>query len=109
MEEKILTLPDKVLIGHREYDVSLVENGTLKDDYGNVLHGQINYVDKTITLESGMPHFLVREIFIHEILHGISYNAGHVLTEEQVVMLSVGLQGLFQDNQDVLKVYLNEE
>ena len=94
-----MKLPESVRIGGVEYEV--IDNVPSLNDGENLLLGQINYRDNTISLSDiAQGHQMKCITLWHEILHGIRNHAGlEIENEEDVVdMFARGIYQVLQDN-----------
>lgn len=94
-----MIIPDSVNILFKNYAVSY-EN-TMRDEKGNTLYGQIDYIEQKITLNRAAKDEQAEATLLHEVIHGIDelYNIG--LKEKQVEKLAVGLYMLIRDNPEM--------
>lgn len=98
-----MKIPESIRIGGVEYEIRREAN--IRDD-GRLCYGKISFEEDTIWLSTseGMGHQRTCVTLLHEILHGILYQAGTGLdldeeTEEQVVLvLAKGLYQVLEDN-----------
>lgn len=94
-----MKIPKSVRIGGVEY--SVVYEPQLNDG-ANMAYGYISYDDCVIKLSDtyGTAHEKRCRTLWHEILHGIRYNAGlEIENEEEVVeMFAKGIYQVLQDN-----------
>jgi Zn-dependent peptidase ImmA (M78 family) len=99
-----MTIPDKVKIGWRDYEVKQSENKTAAD--GNELLGQIDYDYNKIYIWEKQPEEIKPCTLLHEILHGIFFISGHDewrTNEELVECITENLYQVIKDNPEVFK------
>ena len=94
-----MIIPNSVNILFKNYAVGY-ENG-MRNEKGEMLYGQIDYIEQTITLNKAAKDEQAEATLLHEVIHGIDelYNIG--LKEKQVEKLAVGLYMLVRDNPDM--------
>ena len=98
-----MKIPESIRIGGVEYEIRREPN--VRDE-GRLCYGRISFEEDTIWLSTseGMGHQRTCVTLLHEILHGILYQAGTGLdldeeTEEQVVLaMAKGLYQVLEDN-----------
>ena len=94
-----MKIPESVRIAGVEYAVQ--DNVSDLNDGQYMLRGQIDYMESAIRLSDRMPDHQQKCITLwHEILHGIHFNSGMELqNEEEVIeMFSKGIYQVLQDN-----------
>lgn len=97
-----MDIPKEIKIGGTKYAVKPVHK--LVGDVG-LLHGLIDYIDCTISLNEDQDWQVSCETVIHEILHGIIYHYNvHIdndKEEEVVDAMAKGLYQVLEDNWDL--------
>lgn len=94
-------IPEKVKIGCLEYTIVITDEPII---INNECHysGYIDYVEQVIKIKKSINEDLQKQIFLHEILHGIiNYFELEVKKkhEERIIdCLSKGLLSVFNDN-----------
>jgi len=79
------------------------ETRGLRADDGDKLLGQLRYDDQVIDLEAGQGPDAKRITLIHEILHGIFFNAGLRDHDEQLIdLVATGFLDLLRQNPHLL-------
>jgi hypothetical protein len=96
-----MKITDSVKIGGIEYDVkvsSLISNNVDCD-------GQIDYKEQLILLKSDMKADAdyTKEVFLHEILHGVYEHCGFTQNEDKIRALSIALYMVIKDNPEIFK------
>ncbi|MDQ0270799.1 ImmA/IrrE family metallo-endopeptidase [Cytobacillus purgationiresistens] len=85
----------KYRIGSVAYEVKHVPQLAEQHD----LIGQIVYKDAVIKLEETLEGTRLKEVFIHEIMHGIFYEAGYAEQDEDLINRTAKvLYGMLRDN-----------
>ena len=69
---KSLEVPDKVVIGDRNYLVIPCDEPII--DKGEVCNGLIKYIDCEIDIDNHMNKQMQKHAFWHEVLHGIVHD-----------------------------------
>lgn len=88
-------LPCKVKIAGIEYQVKEVEGNLEK--FNNL--GQINYYKGIIEIDKSLADDRKEQVLVHEILHGIFFEAGFEDHEEDMInRLSIVLHQVLKDN-----------
>jgi hypothetical protein len=100
-------LPESVLINHRVY--KLVIKDDLRNDDDEKLYGQIDYESREIRIKTDIPEDITRSALLHEIIHGLAYAAGDVLSESQVTMLGIGLHDVLWANPEIARILINDD
>jgi hypothetical protein len=77
----MLKLPKDVKVGGAVYTIKETEKLT---DHHN-LFGQVTYVDCEIELEANLPRERKEQVFVHEVLHAIFFEAGYEEQEEEEI------------------------
>ena len=96
-----MKITDSVKIGGITYKVEisdLISNNVDCD-------GQIDYKEQLISLKSDMNHDTdyAKEVFLHEILHGIYEHCGVTQNEDKVRALSIALYMVLKDNPEIFE------
>lgn len=94
-----MKIPHSIRIGGVEYRV--LDNQPALNDGENLLYGQINYRDNTISVSDlATGHHTKCLTLWHEILHGIrNHSQMEIENEEEVVeMFARGVYQVLQDN-----------
>ena len=103
-------LPERLSIGFAEWQVEVVEKGSLKLSGGVELLGLCETEFFTIKIADEQTDTNAKNTFIHEMLHAI-YNSQGLpdLAEEETVVtaLANGLMAAFQDNPDLQVWFVN--
>lgn len=92
-----MNLPKSVRVGSADYELKLVKGLGARDG----VWGLIEYGTQIISLEPEISPSKMREIFAHEVLHGMFHEAGlrNVEDEEEIVTaLGPVLAMLLRDN-----------
>lgn len=91
-----MRITDTVKIGGIVYDV---EKQSLIDNDPNC-QGQIEFAEQRITLRGDLDHDkdFAKEVFLHEILHGIFEHCGLKHNENMIHSLSLALYMVIEDN-----------
>lgn len=89
---------DKVKIGYKEFEVIKTDAKQVLYENGSECIGQIYYDENKLYINGKFPQDTLKEAFIHEVVHGISYMFNVNLTEEQVMALGQGLYTVMRDN-----------
>lgn len=94
-----MKITDKVKIGGMVYDVSyedLIGDNTMND-------GEIDYCKLTIKLKREMlqKEAYAKQVFLHEILHGVFEHCGIDQNENVINRLGKGLFAVIEDNPDI--------
>lgn len=94
-----MSIPESVSILFKNYAVGY-ENG-MRNEKGEMLYGQIDYIEQTITLNKAAKDEQAEATLLHEIIHGLDelYNIG--LKEKQVEKLGTALYMLIRDNPEM--------
>ena len=73
--------------------------------------GQIDYREQRISLKSDMDFTkdYAKEIFLHEIIHGIYDHCGFAQNEEAVRSLSLALYMVMKDNPEIFESEVRDE
>jgi hypothetical protein len=102
-----MSLPKKLKINFRTYDVSKIDN--LKNDRGERLWGLHKPVDSKILLDLGLRPDQEASTLMHEVLHALIDMYDLKLEDEERICecLANGLTCLFQDNPKLVK-YIQE-
>ena len=90
MSRALLIIPEGIVIQHTIYSVDWDDE---MDDYGRVNYGQ-----RGIILNENLHTEEAKRTFMHEILHIISEQAGHKLSEGELDALSHGLIDVIRGN-----------
>lgn len=96
-----MTIPESVSILYKKYAIG-TENH-MRDDRGNALYGQIDYMEQTITLDASASLEQKKATLIHELIHGIDEMCSIGLKEKQVRKLGNGLYMLIRDNPEMFR------
>lgn len=96
-----MKITDSVKIGGITYEVKfpdLISNNVDCD-------GQIDYKEQLISLKSDMNRDTdyAKEVFLHEILHGIYEHCGFTQNEDNIRALSIALYMVIKDNPEIFK------
>lgn len=96
-----MKITDSVKIGGITYRVEtsdLISNDVDCD-------GQIDYREQLISLKSDMNcnADYTKEVFLHEILHGIYEHCGFTQNEDRIRALSIALYMVMKDNPEIFK------
>lgn len=94
-----MKIPESIRIAGVEYAV--LDDQACLNDGQYMLRGQIDYMESEIRISSIMPDHQQKCITLwHEILHGIQFNNGlEIENEEGVIeMFSKGIYQVLQDN-----------
>lgn len=94
-------IPKKVKVNHTVYPILKLNNKTAVNTHkGDRIEfwGHISVNAPSIEFNVDTPIHRKREVLLHEIIHAIDFAAGSSLTEEQVTMLAIGLDGVMKDN-----------
>ena len=91
-----MKITDSVKIGGITYKVELSD--LISNDVD--CDGQIDYKEQLISLKSDMNHNAdyAKEVFLHEILHGIFEHCGFKQNEDNIRALSIALYMVIKDN-----------
>jgi glycerol-3-phosphate responsive antiterminator len=90
----LFKLPPTVRIGPVEYTVELDQRSVFDGAYG-----AISYGEQCIRLMPGMPPTTEKATLIHEMLHGILFQAGMRQHDEQVIdAISYGILDMQAQN-----------
>jgi hypothetical protein len=89
-------VPNKVIVAGIEYEVR--EIAGMEEQFDHL--GQILYTRGVIKVDSELSHDRKEQVFIHELLHGIFYEAGIEEQDEDVInRVSAVLYQVLKDNQ----------
>jgi len=75
------------------------------DDADQSQDGEWSDRDGTIKVGTHLDPDTFREVLLHEIIHAVESRLGMSLRENQVVALGVGLDLVFQENPELLRLY----
>lgn len=98
-----MNIPKKLKIGGVSYTVKFVDTVTMGNQ---VCYGKISYDSSAIELSNKNLGIQCKEMtFLHEILHGIAYQANLTITDEEQVIdtLAKGLHQVILDNPNVFQ------
>lgn len=88
-------IPNKVKVAGIDYEVNEVPN--MEDDFNRL--GQILYTKGIIKVDSQMSPDRKEQVFVHELLHGIFYEAGIEEQDEDMInRVSIVLYQVLKDN-----------
>lgn len=97
-----MTLPKIIKVAGVDYTVSEVENVIIEGstEYG----GSCDYATMEIEIRESLPQARKDEVFIHELLHAMFYEAGYQEHDEDMV-IRVGkvMHQVLKDNPNLLK------
>lgn len=96
-----MTIPEKLHILFKEYTVKRADN--MRNEKGNMLYGEVDYVTQTITLNSAASEEQSKSTVLHEVVHALDelYIIG--LKEKQVEKLGVALYMFIRDNPEMFR------
>lgn len=96
-----MTIPEKLRILFKEYTVKRADN--MRNEKGNMLYGEVDYVAQTITLNSAASEEQSKSTVLHEVVHALDelYIIG--LKEKQVEKLGVALYMFIRDNPEMFR------
>ncbi len=95
----------KIKIGPIKYDVEWVKDLTSHDEERREvdLNGHILMDKCLIKVNSDLPHQRARITLLHEVLHGILFNADWPEHDERLIsVLATGLVGVLRENPDLI-------
>lgn len=94
-----MIIPESVSILFKKYRIGYENH--MRDEKGDVLYGQMDYIAQTITLNKDAGEEQTRSTLLHEIVHGLDdlYSIG--LKEKQVEKLGTALYMLVRDNPEM--------
>lgn len=91
----VIIIPKKVKIAGIEYAVSEIEH--FQRD--NELLGQILYTHGIIKIDSSIANDRKEQVFVHEMLHGIFFEAGIEEQDEDIInRVAIVLYQVLKDN-----------
>ncbi|MCY6958857.1 hypothetical protein [Clostridium brassicae] len=93
-----MNIPNKVKIGGVTYSVIEYNNPS---EEGPQVDGQILYHKQEIRLKNDMSEEYKKNIFLHEVIHGLFEYIGFEQDEAIVIRLSNALHGFIKDNPDI--------
>ena len=98
-----MKIPKQVKIGGLRFDVKLVDDPIILDEYGDKeLGGMIDYNKTEIILHGAVSEEYLSLIFLHEIIHGVfefmEIDTATDETEAVVSKLANGLHAVLKDN-----------
>jgi len=100
-----MKIPKNIKIGWRDYKIKFTEER--RDDEGNLLDGEIDYLNHIIYIDNNLPSKEETIIaFLHEVVHGIFNSQCHsdwANNEDLVEAVSEGLFQLIVDNPKLFK------
>ena len=96
-----MMIPKSVDLLFKNYAIGY-ESG-MRNEKGEMLYGQIDYIEQTITLNKAAKDEQAEATLIHEIIHGLDelYNIG--LKEKQVEKLGNAFYMLIRDNPEMFR------
>ena len=96
-----MMIPKSVDLLFKTYAIGY-ESG-MRNEKGEMLYGQIDYIEQTITLNKAAKDEQAEATLIHEIIHGLDelYNIG--LKEKQVEKLGNAFYMLIRDNPEMFR------
>lgn len=100
-----MIIPDKVKIGGINYDVVTTDKNLIIGNKANHT-GVIHYDESLIELSSTLKGNAKEQTFLHEVLHGIAFDRGIDLKEDEETIIdqfASGLLGFIKDNPDIFK------
>lgn len=88
-------IPDKVKIAGIEYKVQEIPG--MENEFNHL--GQILYTRGTIKIERDLSDDRKQQVLIHEVLHGVFYEAGYEEQDEDLInRVSIVLHQVLKDN-----------
>lgn len=96
-----MIIPERVDILYKKYAIGCESH--MRNEHGDILYGQIDYIEQTISLNSATSHEQKKATLIHEIVHGIDELYGIGLKEKQVEKLGNALYVLIRDNPEMFR------
>lgn len=86
-----MTLPDKVHVMGTDYTVQEIEN--LSDGNDRYYYGRIRHTVPVIEIESTLADSVKLQSLLHESLHGLFHQAGHIdIADDERVCAFLGCQ-----------------
>jgi hypothetical protein len=99
-----MKIPNSIKIGYRHYTVSFEEK--ILDADNTRLVGQINHNQLTIVLDQVDRHeSCIREVLLHEVLHGCLDFAGINDDESFVIRMSEVIATVLSDNPEFVDLW----
>ena len=98
-----MKLPKSIKIGSRKYTIEMEERIVSED--GCRLAGEINHHKLVIKLDPDRADDAVREVLLHEILHGVCDLNADDPEEVFVMRTATALSTVFLDNPELLELW----
>lgn len=99
-----MKIPQSIKIGWRNYIVKFCEDR--RDEEGNLLNGEIDYTNHVISIDKNIINEDEKIVtFLHEMIHGIFHNQGHLKWRDNENLVCAVSEGLFQIIKDNPKVF----
>lgn len=103
-----MNLPSKLYIGTSEYTV-LITNRIPRIN-GHKLYGLCCSAAKKIWVRKDLPEQEILDTFFHEVLHALDFEYGlEGLTHQLIYDMERPLSWFFQDNPDLIGLWLKSE
>jgi len=98
-----MKIPKQIKIGWRNYTIQSIEDK--RDEKGDLLNGEIDYVNHIISIDKNLLEDEKILTFIHEMIHGIFHNQGNLKWRDNENLICAVSEGLFQIIKDNPKVF----
>jgi|LSQX01.3.fsa_nt_gb hypothetical protein len=95
-----MNIPDEIKIGGSKY---IVGTADIVDEDNCNIDGKILYSELVIRLKKNLNPEYQKEVFLHELVHGIFEMIGFEQDEDKVNRLTKGLLMVINDNPDIFK------